>query len=385
MTSTPEALYEAVQRRFTSLVQSDKMAADLLNTIRSGKATFEQAENYATRIGELLAKSFEDEITAEALPGGKMTQEIAEALLRPMLRQDHELVTEAAAETMETLNRAAGLRMKAVRPAIEADRVEGLIDKITSYDAYEQAQWVTQEPVIGFSQHVCDRVIEENVNAHFKAGLSPKITRKAVGGCCKWCANLAGTYNYPVSREIYRRHRDCRCLVLYNHGHTKDQNEHTKKEYDEARRAEQETKIEARKKKLEKWEQDEAKYPAARKEILRRVKSGEYSLKLKHQKYLQHVQGTPQYQNATSGRKRYQSYLTISEKEAQKIVYHYTGLGEPMIQSDGKVDNSEYYSTGRIIGYYHENGVPKPTDRVQIVHGKTGSHIVPVKPLEVKL
>ena len=378
-------LLEAVRKRFTRSLSSDRMATELLERIRSGKTSFADAENYAYRVGKLLAEALGGEISADVLPDGVMTREIAEAILGPMLRQDYELVTDAAAETMEALNSAAGLHMRSARPPISQDRVEGLIEKASSYDSYEKAAWVFQEPVENFSQHVCDRVIEENVNAHFKAGLSPKITRTAVGGCCKWCSSLDGKYDYPAPREVYRRHENCRCLVLYDPGDGKVQNAHTKKQYDSIIDAEQEAKAEARKKKLEKWAKDEAMYPEGRREILRRVKTGEYSLKLKHQKYLQHTQGTAQYNLAMKERNRLQSYLTISEKEAQEIINRYTGLGDPQIDDAGRVGNSEFFSTGRLIGYYHEDGVPLMTDRVQIVHGKRGSHIIPVAPLEVRL
>lgn len=237
-------LLEAVRKRFTRLLGSDKMATELIERIRSGKTGFAEAENYAYRVGKLLAKALGEGITAEALPDGVLTEEIAGAILRPMLYQDYKLVTDAAAETMNALNRRAGIGLKTVLPKMETDRVEGLIQKAASYESYEKAAWVMQEPVVNFSQHVCDRLIEENTEAHFKAGFSPKITRKAVGGCCEWCSSLAGKYDYPAPREVYRRHENCRCLVLYDPGDGKVQNAHTKKVYDDAKGAEREHRIE---------------------------------------------------------------------------------------------------------------------------------------------
>ncbi len=119
--------------------------------------------------------------------------------------------------------------MKALRPPAETDRIDGLIGKAASYDSFDKAAWTLRDPVINFSQHTCNRLIEENAGAHFRAGLSPKITREAVAGCCKWCSRLDGKYDYPVPREIYRRHENCRCLVLYDPGNGKVQNAHTKK------------------------------------------------------------------------------------------------------------------------------------------------------------
>lgn len=244
MSMTAENLLEAVRKRFTSLRRSDTMTTWALDKIRNGTASFALVEKYAARLGELLSEAMTAEITEAALPGGMLTAEMAEEILRPLLQEAYDLVTAAAADTMEALNKAAGLGMKAIRPAIETDRVNGLIEKITSYESFEQAAWVLEEPVVEFTQHVCDRLIEDNVDAHFKAGLSPKVRRKAESGCCKWCSALEGEYDYPVDREVYRRHRNCRCLVLYDPGDGKVQNAHTKKVYDDANEAERESRIE---------------------------------------------------------------------------------------------------------------------------------------------
>lgn len=378
-------LQEFIRKHFMKALNHDTIAQKYQWQILSGTATMEQAQRYAARVGELLASAISGELSADVLPDGVMTKDIADSILRWLLADDYELVTDAAAKTMESLNRAAGLHMKAVRPPINQDRIDGLIEKAASYDSFEKAAWVFKEPVVNFSQNVCDRVIEENVNAHFKAGLSPKITRTAVGGCCKWCSSLDGKYDYPAPREVYRRHENCRCLVLYDPGDGKVQNAHTKKQYESSRDAEQEAKAEARKKKLEKWEAQSKRYPEARKEILRRVKDGEYSLKLKHQKFLQHTQGTVQFSNSVGGRGRNQSYLTVTEKEAQTIIDRYTGLGDPDISKSGKIEDREFFSTGRVVGYYYDGQQYRPTDRVAICHAKDGSHIFPVKPLEIEL
>lgn len=250
-------LRETIRKHFMKALNHDTIAQKYQWQILSGTATMEQAQKYAARVGELLASTISGELSADVLPDGVMTKDIADSILRWLLADDYEMVTDAAAKTMESLNRAAGLHMKAVRPPINQDRIDGLIEKAASYDSFEKAAWVFKEPVVNFSQNVCDRVIEENVNAHFKAGLSPKITRTAVGGCCEWCSRLEGKYDYPVPREVYRRHENCRCLILYDPGDGKVQNAHTKKVYEDAKTAERESRVE-RTKELE--EQQNAMY-----------------------------------------------------------------------------------------------------------------------------
>ena len=61
-------------------------------------------------------------------------------------------------------------------------------------------------------------------------GLRPRVIRRVVANCCRWCGKLAGTYTYPdVPQEVYQRHEYCRCTVEYDPGDGRRQNVHTKK------------------------------------------------------------------------------------------------------------------------------------------------------------
>lgn len=380
-----EELLGAVRKTFTNSADADNILSGISRTLRKSGVSYKEAEEYAARLGELLAKALKENVTAEVLPGGILTEELAEAILRPLLTANYEAAAQAAAAVQTSLNRAAGLGMKGLQANLNTDRIDGLIEKASSYDSFEKAEWVLDEPVVNLTQRAVEDTIRKNTEAHFKAGLSPKVRRIVTGKACKWCKRLDGTYDYPVEREVYRRHERCRCLVLYDPGDGKVQNAHTKVVYDSQKSAVEDAARERRQEKLKKWREQEQRYPEARREIRRRIKSGEYSLELKHQKYLQHAKGTKEYLKVCRDRGKPQSYLVITEKEAQRIIDRYSGLGDPLLVSNGKPGDSEFFSTGKLVGYYHKDGVAKPTDRVQIVHGKYGSHVIPVKPLEINL
>lgn len=244
MSAIGEELRAAIEKCFTTLLSEDKMATDLMSGIKDGTATFEEAEQYAARVGELLSKAITSECDKVLAPDDPLTKELVEAFLQPLLNQGYHRVTDASARVLRNLCRDEGLNLKPVKPKINADRVEGLIEKAGSYESYSEAKWVFDEPVVNFLQNVCDNLLQENVEAHFEIGLLPKITRKAESGCCKWCAGLADEYEYPVDREVYRRHERCRCTVLYDPGNGKIQNAHTKKIYDNVKTAERDSRIE---------------------------------------------------------------------------------------------------------------------------------------------
>lgn len=206
-----------------------------------------------------------------------------------------------------------------------------------------------------------------------KAGLQPRIIRKATGTCCEWCKNLAGTYDYPVENEdVYRRHERCRCTVDYDPGGAKRfQDVHTK----EWKTAEERAKVEARK---------TLGIDPTKGVIQTRINKGEYDLKLSQQ-HLKHVEGTQQfaqYQRSRAAKgKGPQGRLTISPEEAQRLIDTYAGKGAPRITKGGSVAQVECVTTDAAVGACY-NAVENrwdETKRVAIHYGKKGTHIVPVE------
>ena len=289
--------------------------------------------------------------------------------LGPLLENNHELVADAAEAAQNALNAAAGLGLKAVRPTLNQSRVDGLIDKVSSYENFEDAAWVLDEPVVNFTQSVVDDAIRENVAAQARAGLSPTVKRIAESGCCPWCSNLEGTYEYPVERDVYRRHERCRCLVLFDPKTGKVQNAHTKVQYANAKKAERDSRV-ARMQELLKQKEQAA---SAKREMLRKLEAGEYKLKLLPEK------------SGSAAHHRSVGYgdLSISRDEQQRLINSLSGLGTPRIGKNGRAQNIEFVTADRPIGtiteYFPEKRVIE-TRRMAIVHTRDGSYIVPVKP-----
>jgi len=60
--------------------------------------------------------------------------------------------------------------------------------------------------------------------------LKPKIIRKEFGNCCDWCKEVVGVYTYPdVPDGVYKRHRYCKCRVIFEPGDGRRQDVHTKR------------------------------------------------------------------------------------------------------------------------------------------------------------
>lgn len=225
---TPD-LTAAIWRDFSSKFNSDAQIREIYGKVQSGGATYKEAADFADRTGALLAQAFQNNLSSEVLPNGKMYYHIAEGILNYTLPKDHALISKVCEQVQTQLNQAAGLHLKAQLPALNQDRIDGFINRLASEENYDKVSWILDEPVKTFSRSIVDDSIKANADFQYNAGLTPKIIRTSSGNCCSWCSGLEGEYDYPLrNEEVYKRHNNCRCVVDYYPGDGKRQNVHTK-------------------------------------------------------------------------------------------------------------------------------------------------------------
>ena len=218
-------LLDDLKKEFLSKYKANKKINKLLETKNHANAYL-----YAQEVGDILAEVFDSKLSASILPEGKMYFNIAERILNETLGNNHKLVTEYAVELQTALNKEAGIGLKPKTNKVNQDRINGLINRLSAEDNFDEVKWILKDPVANFSRSVMDDFVMTNADFHAKAGLKPKLTRYVNSEHCEWCDKLAGTYDYPVDRIIYARHENCDCVVEY---HPKDgrgiQNSHTKR------------------------------------------------------------------------------------------------------------------------------------------------------------
>lgn len=307
-----------------------------------------------------------------------MYYNIANRVITPTLTDNYNLVSDVTSEIQTSLNEAAGIGIKAVKPELNQDRIDGIINRISSEDNYDDVSWILDEPVKNFSQSIVDDFVKANAEFHAKAGLQPKIVRKLAGNCCKWCSRLAGTYTYPdVPKDVYRRHERCRCTVNYYPVDGKIQNVHTKQwltkeEYD---------KIEARKIVGLIAEDDD---------IMRNIRDNiipNQNIEQVVERQQIHRVGSEMYEQRQIDLQRKgeygPSYVTISDDEILELVKKYSGKGKIRYSRKGEWNSQESILTNdKIIGVVvdNRNGNTAETSVFKIHYGKDGIHIVPDYP-----
>lgn len=226
---TPK-LYNQVKVSFQNQVDKSDLISKLYAKVRDGTATYKEANEFAIEVGRMLAQSFANNLSSEVLPDGKMYYNIAKGIIRPSMENNYSLITDVTNQIQKTLNEEAGIGIKAIKPPLNEDKIEGIINRVSNESVFDDIKWILDEPIILFSQSIVDDAIKANAEFHEKVGMSPKIVRKVAGNCCDWCRAVAGTYIYPeVPKDVYRRHQRCRCTVDYHPGNGKKQNIHSKK------------------------------------------------------------------------------------------------------------------------------------------------------------
>lgn len=224
----PELL-EQLRKRFSEKISINPKIRELHKRIQEGNATYVDAEEYAYLAGQALSQTFGEILSSAVLPDGRMYYNIADRVLRPLLEEDHALISDAAAMVQTALNQKANIGIKAQTAAVNSNRIDGIVNKVSSAEVFDDVAWVLDEPVKNFSTNVVTETLRANVEFQGKAGLRPRIIRKAERKCCEWCSQLEGEYDYPdVPDDIYRCHERCRCTVDYDPGSGRRQNVWTK-------------------------------------------------------------------------------------------------------------------------------------------------------------
>ena len=222
-------LLEAIKKDFEKSMENNPALDRVAELVKSGTATYKDANDYATWTGQLLSAAIKKNVKVDTLPDGRMYYNIADRIIGDTLSNNYELVSKVATQVQESMNLKYNIGMKAVKPKINQSRINGLVDRLSGEDDFEKVAWVLDEPVVNFSASIVDDVIKANVAFQASAGLTPIVHRIASPDCCEWCNEIEGTYTYPdVPEDIYRRHERCRCHVEFDPGEGKRQNVWTK-------------------------------------------------------------------------------------------------------------------------------------------------------------
>lgn len=218
--NTEEAL-EKILSQYVREYKASKKIKAIERKIEKGIFRYSEADVLAQESGEILTRAFRKYLP-ETLTNGKLYRETAEVVLKSPMLQSSRNVRDAALRIQQGINDQAGIGISAQEPEINMDQIDGIITGICNSESYEAGEDILMDQVENFMEGYVDDFVRENARFQYEAGLEPKVIRTAAGKCCKWCDNLAGTYNYEdvkdKGNDVWRRHRNCHCTVDYDPG-----------------------------------------------------------------------------------------------------------------------------------------------------------------------
>lgn len=123
-------LYEKIQADFENRVNRNKEIQNFYRKLKKGTASAEAVSQYARHLGECASKAFEDNISEDVLPEGKMYWNIAERIVKPLIVIIYDRVNEAASKVQAIEDKRAGMNIKSVKAPFPEDRVNALLNRM---------------------------------------------------------------------------------------------------------------------------------------------------------------------------------------------------------------------------------------------------------------
>jgi len=398
MTQDEQKILNGIVERFQNKAAGDEKLLRLWEKQDNGTLTWEDVKAFSEEIGILSSEALQEaagEITALG-PGNGY-----DAVIEALRANSYTYVSEYADTLIKIQNEQVGIGMNASQPVFNENKASGIASKAAHGETEEETRRALGTPVKTFTESVVNDTIESNARSQSMAGLEPKVIRTGGHKCCDWCEAHTGKWVYgDQPSDFFRQHANCTCMIEFsskkiryrvNGAHNKGYGVSQKgwgttvtgKEL-EKRIEEQEKRIKAQKvfipeetlkERIEKGKKNLNNQGV----IAERILQGEYSINLKHQKYLQHVKGTPQFNNAVGSRGKEQSFLVISEEETQQLILQYAGTGDIKKTKNGDVLPQEFITADKVIGSVPINGKETETRRAMIKYSSNGAHVVPVK------
>lgn len=205
--------FEDIRQEFIDAVNNDKQCQELYKKIRSGDASYKTGSQLAVRVGENLGK-----VLKKHAPQTSVYDWDLDDLLPKSLGLDHSIVATACKQIQESMNKKAGLGIKAKEPKFDWNRVNGLISELEDHaDNFSDIEKSFYDQLVNFSQNVTDESIRENAQLMARAGIRTLVIRQPDFRACEWCRDVAGTYDYAevkdTGNDVWRRHENCRCTI----------------------------------------------------------------------------------------------------------------------------------------------------------------------------
>ena len=225
-------LYDQILKKFNERYEKAQLfgepVADVLARIKSGDATFRDADLYAVEVGSMISDSMKEVLKLDALPDKTLYYNIAKKTIEPALREEHRLVSDVARAVQDIYYDDLGIGLKAAAPEFNQKRSDTVVDNACQASTQEKLDASIDQPVKTFARAINDDAKKKNAGIQSKAGLQVTVTRiyDKVGlrrgtkhsERCSWCLERCDEdvpYDEALARGMFQRHDGCGCIIEY--------------------------------------------------------------------------------------------------------------------------------------------------------------------------
>lgn len=210
-----------IRAEFQKTCKADKYIQSVLKKIEGGTAKMEEVAMLSKQLGFRASQAIGAHVNVAALPDGKMYYNIADTILTGVLKDNYDVINSAVAKCQKALDSQTGINITPQQAAFPTERVQAVVNAASVPDIAEEVMIRRMTaPAQNITESFYNDYVQTNVKFRSDAGLDCYIIRNDHGGCCEWCAKLAGKYHYPedVPKDVYHRHDNCGCTVTYLNG-----------------------------------------------------------------------------------------------------------------------------------------------------------------------
>lgn len=219
-----EKIKEIFDRKYAQAQILGESLGDIMGRINDGSATFRDADMFAVEVGAMMADAMKQVLVLEDLPGGQLYRNIAQRTIGEGLKDTYGIVSNISTTIQEEINAGNGIGLKAVKPKLETDRVDRIVNRASNAKTQAALENNLTDAVPTFARQVVDDTQKANARLHNKAGLKVTVEREYDGvglhggeDVCDWCLSRAGKFDYEKAMDVgaFERHEGCGCIITY--------------------------------------------------------------------------------------------------------------------------------------------------------------------------
>ena len=227
-TDISEDLYKKIKDSFDAKYKQAQLYGEpfysVFERINNGTASFLDADSFSVNVGVMLSDSMKEHIKLDEMPNQTLYRNIAKKTIGEGLKDGYGIISGVTATIQEEMNGAAGIGLKAVKPKLDVQGVDRIVNRASASKTQEELDSVLTEPVKTFARKVSDDTQKANARLHNRAGLEVKVEREYDGvglhdgtDACEWCLARADTWTYEkaMANGVFERHEGCGCIITY--------------------------------------------------------------------------------------------------------------------------------------------------------------------------